>query len=414
MNSEDFFDFLRDDALVELIELSKTTDDLFDVVKLGENQHSQMLAWLLSPNEGHLQGDAIIKDFLVAAYHASNNCTHENKKFFAKWTPGRIMTAGFGSIFVGTEFVISSGRLDILLVDNSNKILVVVENKFGSKLGEKQLEKYIDSVKDTLPLNGFFKGFDLAFVYLDINLDEMDDEKRVGLSRRWSHLSYAWLKASAKRAEFQLSGNRNAAQLLISYVQKQTSWMGPSLEKTNELSADLALRHPRVVALFGQIISKKKGMWDGRFLNGEVMRDAANFFSQNKDVCIGICEMAGLAAIEHKIIRQNEFVGDFSSLGRKKLWISCLSTQRFMIDYAWGPQIAVFEVANGYDLYFWWPSKRFISVDEEVLLKRKVTERISQLEKRRWIKLDSGLSREAVVKAASNYLSIIDQVFRGN
>lgn len=411
VNPEAFFDFLKDEALVELIELGKTTDDLFDVVKLGENQHSQMLAWLLSPNEGHLQGDAIVKDFLVAAYHASSNCTHENKKFFSKWTPGRIRTSGFGSIFVETEFVISSGRLDILLVDILNKILVVVENKFGSKLGEKQLEKYIESVKDTLPLNGYFKGFDLAFVYLDVNLDEMDDGKRGGLSKRWSHLSYSWLEASAKRAKFQLSGNRNAAQLLISYVQKQTSWMGPSLEKINELSADLALRHPGVVALFGQILLKNKDMWDGRFLSSDVMRDAANFFAQNRDICIGICEMAGLAAIEHKIIRQNEFVADYSSLGRKKLWMSCPSTQRFMTDDAWGPQIAVFEVVNGYDLYLWWPSKLFIKVEEEALLKDKVAAKISQLKKRRWIKLGSKLSRESVIEAAGSYLTVIDQIF---
>lgn len=412
MKSEQFFDFLKDEALVELIELGKTTDDLFDIVHLRENQHSQMLAWLLSPSEGHLQGDAIIKDLLVKAYHASNKCTHDNKNFFSKWTPGRISTSGFGSMFVETEFCVSSGRLDILLIDNSNKILVVVENKFGAKLSEKQLEKYVESVKESLPLNGYFKGFDLAFVYLDVHLDEMDEEKRDVLSKRWAHLSYEWLEASAKRAEFQLSGNKNAAQLLISYVQKQTSWMGPTLEKINELSADMAIRHPDVVTLFDRFSSKKKDLWDGRFLNTPCLREAANFFAQNRDVCLGICDMAGLAAIEHKVLRQNEFVADYSSLGRKKLWISCPSTQRFMADEAWGPQIAIFEVMDGYDLYFWWPSKNFVDVGEESLLKEKFMKKISQLKKKRWIKLNSNLDREAAVKAAGDYLKLIDQLFR--
>ena len=57
-----------------------------------------MLAWCLHPNEGHGQGDAVIKDFLIAAYEAGQETNKfANKIFFETWTPGKIRTSSFGS-----------------------------------------------------------------------------------------------------------------------------------------------------------------------------------------------------------------------------------------------------------------------------------------------------------------------------
>lgn len=106
MEPNDLYAFLRDPKLLELIELNKTTDDFLDVVKLNENQNSEILAWCMNPNEGHAQGDAVIKDFLEAAYTAGESCTWDNKKFFSKWTPGRIRTSSFGAAFVTRELAV--------------------------------------------------------------------------------------------------------------------------------------------------------------------------------------------------------------------------------------------------------------------------------------------------------------------
>src|SRR5256885_9626457 len=59
----------------------------------------------LTPGEGHGQGDSVIKDFLEAAYQKSDAAIYDNKKFFRKWTPGRIRVSSFGSAFVTREFV---------------------------------------------------------------------------------------------------------------------------------------------------------------------------------------------------------------------------------------------------------------------------------------------------------------------
>ncbi|MDR6861304.1 PD-(D/E)XK nuclease family protein [Variovorax guangxiensis] len=86
MESEDLHSFLADPELVELIEQAKVSDDILDAITLTENQHSDMLAWCLTPDEGHGQGHSVIKDFLEAAYRASDSAIWDNKKFFRRVT----------------------------------------------------------------------------------------------------------------------------------------------------------------------------------------------------------------------------------------------------------------------------------------------------------------------------------------
>ncbi|WZB60287.1 PD-(D/E)XK nuclease family protein [Achromobacter xylosoxidans] len=133
---------------MDLIERVKISDDFLDVVSLTETQHSDMLAWCLHPNEGHGQGDAVIKDFLIAAYDAGQETNEDsNKAFFAAWTPAKVRTSSFGSAFIAREFSLATseakkGRLDLFLIDPSNKIIVTIENKAGASLTEKQLSDY--------------------------------------------------------------------------------------------------------------------------------------------------------------------------------------------------------------------------------------------------------------------------------
>ena len=128
-----------------------------------------MLAWCMNPNEGHSQGDGIIKDFLEAAHAASDGCTYDNRKFFAKWTPGKIRTSSFGAAFVTREFSIKgnggtgNGRLDLFLVDPANQILVAIENKVKASLTAQQLEKNMCAPsRSKSAVVEFFADYDLA------------------------------------------------------------------------------------------------------------------------------------------------------------------------------------------------------------------------------------------------------------
>ena len=66
-------DFFSDSKLVELIEITKSSSDVLDLLKPRENQHSDVLAWCFNSKEGHGQGDAILKDFLTAVYISSTD-----------------------------------------------------------------------------------------------------------------------------------------------------------------------------------------------------------------------------------------------------------------------------------------------------------------------------------------------------
>lgn len=308
MEPDDLYAFLLDPNLVELIEQNKTTDDFFDVFDLNENQHSDLLAWCMNPNEGHSQGDAVIKDFLEAGYAASGGSIWDNKQFFAKWTPGKIRTSSFGSAFVTRELTIEvekggrKGRLDLFLMDPRNKILVTIENKAGASLTPEQLEKYVQAVKSHVSSNKVFKDYDLAFIVLDRDLKDYSEEDLGTLGKRWTLLDYSWLEASAKRARFQLARDKNAAQLLVAYCQRQTEWESPAEKRTSELAADLAVAHPLVLEKLWALERQSMLDWRLKTLDG-VEGELTLFHAQHRQVCEKLVGIRGMATIVQQLMK---------------------------------------------------------------------------------------------------------------
>jgi len=304
----DLYAFLRDTNLVELIEQNKTTDDLFDVIKLTENQHSDTLAWCMNPNEGHSQGDAVIKDFLEAGYAASVDPIWDNKRFFEKWTPGRIRTSSFGAAFVTREFSVEvdngtkKGRLDLFLIDPQNKMLITIENKAGANLTAEQLERYVKAVKAEVSSRPVFSDYDQAFIVLDRDLKDYPEDAIESLGKRWALLDYSWLEASAKRARFQLARDKNAAQLLVAYCQKQTEWESPAEQRISELAADLALAHPQVVEAMREVRKESVLDWKPKSLEGAI-GELRLFQAQYPQVCEQLTGIQGVATIVQQLVR---------------------------------------------------------------------------------------------------------------
>ena len=211
MTPNDLYAFLSDKRLVDLIERVKISDDFLDVVSLTETQHSDMLAWCLHPNEGHGQGDAVIKDFLIAAYEAGQETNKfANKIFFETWTPGKIRTSSFGSAFIAREFSLATadtrrGRLDLFLIDPGNKIIVTIENKAGASLTETQLSDYYAAVSQQISNRRVFSDYQFAYIVVDRDLADYPEEHLKSLGNKWALLDYGWLEASANRARLHWS-----------------------------------------------------------------------------------------------------------------------------------------------------------------------------------------------------------------
>jgi len=297
--------FLTDPHLLDLIERVKTSDDVLDVVSLTETQHSSMLAWCLNPNEGHGQGDAVLKDFLAAAYEAGAVTNRfANKDFFQSWTPGRIRTSSFGSAFIACEFNLKTDdagkrkRLDLFIIDPSNKLVITIENKYGASLSDAQLGNYYERVNAQIANRPIFRDgkYEFLFVVVDRDLDLYDEKYLKGLGNKWTLLDYTWLESAARRARLHLERNNQAAQLLMAYCQHQTGWQSDNDKCISELAAELTTQHEGVVERLEQSWRIKPTDWvptSFRGADGELLV----FLQQNRQLCDYLIQARGISAV---------------------------------------------------------------------------------------------------------------------
>lgn len=133
-----------------LQELSKWSDkfNIFDVLKSSRNEirHSNMLAWLLDANENHGIGDNYIRHFFQYLVQES-----EIKEDVFKF-----MLLDFYSFSIYREWK----NIDIMLLSEDEKVVVVIENKIGSHEHDNQLERYEKIIQDEYP------NYKKIFIYL--------------------------------------------------------------------------------------------------------------------------------------------------------------------------------------------------------------------------------------------------------
>ena len=273
-------EFMADPELTQLAEHLKVTSDLLDIVELSEVQHSDMLAWCMNPAEGHGQGDAVLKDFLIAACVSSRDqsCQSRTHAFFSKWTLSKIRVTSFGSAWVSRELsnVTSDGkkgRLDLCIVDPQNRIIVVIEHKRGAKLNQAQLDKYWQAVDEQIASKPAFEDYLFAYVVLDKKYEDPKEEdlivedKNTKMGQQWALCDYSWLTSAAQRAAHQVARDNSSAQLLMAYCQKQTEWENPAERKITYLAASLASKHERVVDRLREIKRLKLAAWTPKMIS---------------------------------------------------------------------------------------------------------------------------------------------------
>ncbi|MBN3748534.1 PD-(D/E)XK nuclease family protein [Burkholderia sp. Se-20373] len=260
---EAFQKFISDQDTGKAIEALKRANDVFDIIAPSETQHSQMLQWLLNPREGHGQGDALLKDFLIAAWQSAEEAEFagraRSRAFFDYWTPARISMTGFHGAIVLREFAIGEtkeSRLDILILDAQNRMMVVVENKYKAIHTEGQLAAYREAA--TQMCKGVaFRGWTVAFIALDkgrswgVESDEW---------HQWVYLDYSWLEAGANRAETQMRRGNQSASLVVSYCQRQQADYKSREERDLDAAlARLMRSHAPVLDKLAQMYSEQLG-----------------------------------------------------------------------------------------------------------------------------------------------------------
>jgi hypothetical protein len=295
---------IADPRLVQLCEMQRTSDEVLDVINLTENQHSDILAWMFDPREGHGQGDEILRDFLVAASMAASGPAGEvldgrasTSKFFQDWTPSRLRTSSLGAAFTTRELGMSaSERVDLFVVDEQSKFVVLVENKAGAAHGDEQLDRYLATYQLLVNASPRLKEFSAAYIALDRDYD--DDVEVRASSKRWLHLGYDWLKTSAKRAQMHVQRGNNAARLVVSYCERQTGWDSEAGSESTKLAADLHHAHPEAIR---HLLTFSRGRLEKDWLGRRSNEHFHLFLLQNRALVSILRETQGMAAVRSSI-----------------------------------------------------------------------------------------------------------------
>lgn len=134
--------FVVDNSELERLEQLLGQFNIFEAVGAvrHELRHSDFLAFLLDPRQNHGLGDEFIRLVLQKTLFSANKIN----------LPISLIDLDVWNL---TEIEVSREwqNIDILLVDNTHQVVVVIENKIGSNEHSNQLQRYREIVKRNYP-----------------------------------------------------------------------------------------------------------------------------------------------------------------------------------------------------------------------------------------------------------------------
>lgn len=141
--------------------------NIFDVLKVSraEIRHSNMLAWIMNPNENHGFGDVFLKGVLQRIVENDTS---------GKYDVFKILLLDMYTFSVYREWK----NIDILLVSSEEEVVIAIENKVGSHEHSNQLARYRDIIENE------YKKYQKIYVFLTPDGEEPSD------TENWDVLTY--------------------------------------------------------------------------------------------------------------------------------------------------------------------------------------------------------------------------------
>lgn len=136
--------------------------NIFDCLKLtrAEIRHSNFLAWLLNPNENHGFNDLFLKKFLIKVL----NKTDIRTEFYLIQEIKQLDLQN-------VEIVRERENIDLLIIDEKNKFVVVIENKIDTFQHDNQLIRY----KNYVECQDSMKDFKKIYLYLSRQKEKIEE-----------------------------------------------------------------------------------------------------------------------------------------------------------------------------------------------------------------------------------------------
>ena len=153
--------FLEDiDCLEELTPWQENEFNVFDVLKISRNEirHSNVLGWLLDASGSHMLGDYFLSRVIRSILLNDD---------LNKYDKAKISLLDLYSFKIYRE----QNNIDLLLVSEKEKVVIVIENKVGSSEHSNQLNRYREIVYEK------YKDYYKMFVYLTVLGEAPSDEE---------------------------------------------------------------------------------------------------------------------------------------------------------------------------------------------------------------------------------------------
>ena len=116
--------FLLENEDLEKIESFVSEFSVFEIMDIvhAEIRHSKILAWLLNPKSNHGLGDQFLRLFLKHLFYSNRETIKTQITFFD------IEIFNLDDIEIRREW----NRIDLLIISNSNNLVIAIENKVES------------------------------------------------------------------------------------------------------------------------------------------------------------------------------------------------------------------------------------------------------------------------------------------
>lgn len=136
------YDLILNSKMFEQLEVEVNQFNPFKVLDITHHEirHSNVLAWLINPQKNHNLGDKVLKKIILRVLHNPENEDSIPDEI-------RIKDVQVGD-FVDAEIYREWRNIDLLMRSESNKFILLVENKIRSRESRGQLEKYLQTCSE--------------------------------------------------------------------------------------------------------------------------------------------------------------------------------------------------------------------------------------------------------------------------
>ena len=212
--------------------------NVFDVLNIvnAEIRHSNVLAWLLDPNESHNTGDNALKLFLKSIPSGAESTSGVDLTSLINGS------SKIDNIEVRKEEKIPNGKridISILIMSGSKRFLIIIENKIEAKDTKKQLKDYRNWAE-----NKFKEDYKKIFIYLTPDGEEPKDKKEL---EYWDLFSYGLIeKDILNKVLLEAEGD------IQKFLQQYVDILGRIIlenSKVKELCSEIYKKHKKAINL---------------------------------------------------------------------------------------------------------------------------------------------------------------------